>query len=67
MKHILLNKAFEYRKRKDINPPKDYAYNSILGAWFNITSKLPLILADDFKAQATKKLDIETGEDNKGQ
>jgi hypothetical protein len=67
MKHILLKKAFEYKKRKDISPPKDYAYNSILGAWLNITNQLPLIFADDFKAQGTKKFDIETGEDNKGQ
>ncbi|MCH7411474.1 hypothetical protein MM239_18950 [Belliella sp. DSM 111904] len=67
MKHILLNRAFKYRKRKDINPPKDYDYNSILGAWFNINSKSPLIFAEDFKAQGTKKLDVETGEDNKGQ
>jgi hypothetical protein len=42
-------------------------YNPILGAWFNITSKLPLIFAEDFKAQGTKKYDVETGEDNKGQ
>ncbi len=67
MKHILLNKAFEYKKRKDINLPKDYVYDSILGTWFNSISKLPLIFADDFKAQGTKKFDIETGEDNKGQ
>ncbi|MBS1174762.1 MAG: hypothetical protein H6R05_893 [Burkholderiaceae bacterium] len=67
MKHILLNRAFEYRKCKEISPSKDYAYNSILGAWFNITNKLPLIFANDFTAQATKKFDIETGEDAKGQ
>jgi len=67
MKHILLNRAFEYRKRKDIIPPKDYVYNSILGAWFNPNSRLPLVFADDFKAQGTKKFDVETGEDNKGQ
>lgn len=67
MKHILLKRTFKYRKCKDINPPKDYFYNSILGAWINITSKLPLIFADDFKAQGTKKRDVETGEDNKGQ
>ena len=66
MKHILLSRAFEYRKPKDINPPKGYIYNSVLGAWFNQISKLPLIFADDFKAQATKKKDVETGEDNKG-
>lgn len=67
MKHILLNRAFEYRKRKEINPPKDYVYNSILGAWISSINKLPLIFAEDFKAQSTKKLDVETGEDNKGQ
>lgn len=67
MKHILLNRAFEYRKRKEINPPKGYVYNSVLGAWFNSISKLPLIFADDFKTQGTKKFDQETGEDNKGQ
>ncbi|MCO5267436.1 MAG: hypothetical protein M9897_00895 [Brumimicrobium sp.] len=67
MRHILLNRAFEYKKRKDINPPKGYVYNSILGAWFNVKDKLPLIFAKDFKAQGTKKFDVETGEDNKGQ
>ena len=67
MKHILLSRAFEYRKRKDINPPKGYVYNSVLGVWYNITNNLPLIFADNFKAQATKKYDVETGEDNKGQ
>jgi len=67
MKHILLNRAFEFKKRKDINPPKNYVYNSILGAWFNVTDKLPLIFANDFKALGTKKRDVETGEDQKGQ
>jgi len=67
MKHILLNKAFEYKKRKDITPTEDYVYNSFLGAWFNIQNELPLIFANDFKGQGTKKFDIETGEDNKGQ
>ncbi len=67
MKHILLNRAFEYKKRKDITPPKDYIYNPFEGFWFNPLNKLPLIFAEDFKAQSTKKLDQETGEDNKGQ
>lgn len=67
MKHILLNRAFIYKKRKDIKPPNYYVYNFSLGAWFNPISKLPLIFEDDFKAQGTKKFDIETGEDHKGQ
>lgn len=67
MKHILLNRAFRYQKRNDINPPEKYRYNSTLGAWIDKTDNSLLVLAKDFKAQATKKLDIETGEDNKGQ
>ena len=66
MKHILLSGAFEYKERKDINPSKDYVYNPVLGAWFNPISKLPLILSENFKAQSSKKFDIETGEDVKG-
>jgi hypothetical protein len=67
MRHILLNRAFIYQKRKNIHPPKKYKYDSILGAWVDKIDSTLLILAKDFKAQATKKLDIETGEDNKGQ
>jgi hypothetical protein len=66
MKHILFQKALVYKKRKEITPPKNYEYDHILGAWKDKLSNL-LINSTDFKAQATKKLDIETGEDNKGQ
>jgi len=67
MKHILLNRAFTYKTRKNITPPENYKYDHILGAWKNIEDNTLLILAKDFKAQSTKKYDIETGEDNKGQ
>ncbi len=67
MKHILLKRIIDYKKRNDINPPTDYVYNSILGVWINPSSKLPLIFADEFKSQGTKKFDPETGEDCKGQ
>ncbi len=67
MRHILLNRAFTYKKRKSIQPQKEYGYDSKLGAWKNIFDNSLLILSNDFKGQSTKKLDIETGEDNKGQ
>jgi len=67
MKHILFDKALVYKKRKKITPPKDFYYDNKLGAWKNKVNQLLLIESDSFKAQATKKLDIETGEDNKGQ
>lgn len=66
MKHILFQKALIYKKRRDIKPPRDYSYDHILGAWVNNINEL-LITSSDFKAQGTKKLDVETGEDNKGQ
>lgn len=31
MKHILLNRTFEYRKRKKINSLEGHIYNLILG------------------------------------
>jgi hypothetical protein len=67
MKHILFKRAFIYKKRRNISPPENYKYDSELGAWVNKITNSLLILASDFKGQATKKLDIETGEDNKGQ
>lgn len=67
MKHILFQKALVYKKRKKITPPKDYEYDYILGAWVNKVTNLLLINSLDFKGQSTKKLDVETGEDNKGQ
>lgn len=67
MKHILFQKALIYKKRKEIEPPKDFEYDPILGAWVSNTNKVLLVNSADFKGQATKKLDVETGEDNKGQ
>ncbi len=67
MKHILLNRAFTYKKRKEIDPPKDFIYDSFLGAWVDKIDKKLLVLAKDFRGQGTKKCDVETGEDNKGQ
>lgn len=67
MDHILMQKALMYKKRKDITPPKDFTYDNSLGAWLRNDSSELLVNSKDFKGQSTKKLDIETGEDNKGQ
>ncbi|WP_398453290.1 hypothetical protein AB3466_17730 [Sphingobacterium thalpophilum] len=67
MKHILFHKALIYKKRREIEPPKDFVYNHILGAWVSKVNHILLVNSDDFKGQSTKKLDVETGEDNKGQ
>lgn len=67
MKHILLQKALKYKQRKAIEEPKGFSFDSLLGAWINNLDKSFLIFAHNFKALGTKKEDVETGEDQKGQ
>jgi hypothetical protein len=67
MRHILFEKALIYKKRKDITPPSDFSYNYMLGAWVSNIDNTLLVNSANFKGQSTKKLDVETGEDNKGQ
>lgn len=66
MKHILLQKALKYKQRKEIETPKGFSFDSLLGAWVSNIDKSFLIFAKDFKALGTKKEDVETGEDQKG-
>jgi hypothetical protein len=67
MKHILFEKALIYKKRKDITPSDEFKYDHVLGAWINRADHSLLIESSDFKAKTTKKMDVETGEDQKGQ
>jgi len=67
MKHILLQKALKYKRRKEIEAPKGFSFDSLRGAWTNNLDKTFLIEAIGFKAFASKKEDVETGEDQKGQ
>jgi hypothetical protein len=67
MEHILLKTAFNYKKRKEIEPPKNFKYNNIIGAWLSKTDDSLLVNHKDFPQIGTKKHDIETGEDQKGQ
>ena len=65
--HILLQKAFIYKKRKKLLPLKGFVYDEVLGVWKNISDNSLLINARNFRALATKKMDVETGEDHKGE
>ncbi|WP_452597117.1 hypothetical protein [Pontimicrobium sp. MEBiC01747] len=67
MKHILLQKALRYKKRKKIEAPKNFMFDSLLGAWINKIDQSLLIKSENFPALGTKKEDIETGEDQKGE
>ncbi len=67
MKHILFQKALIYKKRNDVTPSSEFDYDHILGAWVNNSDDSLLISSPDFRAKTTKKQDVETGEDQKGQ
>lgn len=67
MRHILLQKALIYKKRTEIKSPEGFSFDSNIGAWINNIDKSFLIFAEGFQALSTKKNDIETGEDQKGQ
>ena len=67
MKHILLQRALKYKKRVTIDEPIGFSFDSLAGAWVNILDRSFLIEAEGFKGLGTKKNDIETGEDQKGQ
>jgi len=67
MKHILLQEAFIYRKRKALSAPAGFVYNKSAGAWFSEVTYDALVKNSQFPSIGTKKEDIETGEDHKGQ
>jgi len=66
-KHILLEKAFVYQKRKEIAMNETYVYDSLLGYWTKKGCGKPAVLDSNFSGPKTKKEDIETGEDQKGE
>jgi len=64
MDHILLHSPLRYTRVKTQVPLIGYDYDMVLGAW--VTDKLvPMIKDPAFEGVATKKKDIETGEDQK--
>lgn len=66
--HIIIDKAKKYQKREhDINFSTIYRYNFLRGFWENRENGLPLMVIKDNFRPGTKKADIETGEDRKGE
>ena len=68
MDHIFLEKAFKY----DIPKQNEklftgYKYDDVKGYWINIENGNPLMHEDAGFKPRTKKEDIETGEDRKGE
>ena len=66
-KHILLDKSESYKIPKEISEPKGCLYNRQLGYWVNQDTELAMMLGKYPERMQTKKHDIETGEDQKGE
>ncbi len=64
--HIILEESFKYDLPKKENIPNNYQYSEEDGFWRNITNSIPLIEDSDGPKPQTKKQDVETGEDRKG-
>ena len=65
--HLLLEKAYIYPLPKEPSPPSGCTFNQNKGYWvFNETGQ-PLVTVKDHPGLVTKKCDIETGEDRKGE
>lgn len=65
--HILLDKAYVYENINRDLKPKDCTYDRVCGLWrLNSTGEVMMISSSVQRAE-TKKSDIETGEDQKGE
>ncbi|CVK32439.1 conserved protein of unknown function [Methanoculleus bourgensis] len=65
--HILLNKAFRYSEPATKTIPQDCTFQEKQGYWTKNSTGEVMILSDDPCHLVTKKADIETGEDLKGE
>jgi hypothetical protein len=66
-KHILLEKAFVYKKGQEKLLDENYVYDNSLGYWVKKDNGKPAVYDPEFSGPKTKKEDIETGEDQKGE
>ena len=66
MGHILLEKTFIYPEPLTIKEPANCSYDEVSGYWKTHDGNAA-IMSESFRAGETKKCDIETGEDQKGE
>jgi len=66
-KHILLEKAFIYKNKQENTENENYVYDNSLGYWVKKDNGKPAVYDPEFSGPRTKKENIETGEDQKGE
>lgn len=67
MKNLIIEKSFKHKNEILKRNIKNMVYDEILGFWISLTENKPLILSNSIYKPQTKKEDIETGEDRKGE
>lgn len=65
--HILLEKAYRYPDPKKIPMPENCTFVQHSGYWRNNITGEIMMLSDTPRRPQSKKQDIETGEDQKGE
>lgn len=63
--HILIATAKRNVRRIEIDMPQGAHYDNKAGCW--MLNGQPFVTLDQFRTQASKKNDMETGEDQKGE
>ncbi|MBR0413749.1 MAG: hypothetical protein IJI67_01600 [Clostridia bacterium] len=66
-KHIIIEKSKKYVLTNQELVPAGCSYNSKGGFWVDDSSNIAMMRSLNFELAATKKCDIETGEDQKGE
>ncbi len=65
--HVLLEKAETYKRPTGSLDPADCHYSMALGAWVVDATGEMLVRTPSRRRPRTKKQDVETGEDRKGE
>ena len=66
MSQILLERTFKYPEPLIVRDPQNCSYDDVSGYWKDNEGNAA-IMSETFRAGETKKCDIETGEDQKGE
>jgi len=65
--HLLLEKAYIYPLPEDPTPPDGCTFDVDKGFWVSDTTSQPMVTLKYHPKLETKKCDVETGEDRKGE
>ena len=65
--HIILEKATKYNVPDQPPVPDDCTYNEKKGFWVDNSSNIAMMKTEKPQKPTSKKCDIETGEDQKGE